>query len=144
MQPSFLHFYLFRTRQHNTSFLLTSKDELEYTREGGVFPKQPKLLSIRPTTCPPQEQFKIVLTPLASYPQLELEPSVASGYIFVWHQPASCGRAHLPPSPNSTTSTGKGDIPISSTGGTCFAVLPVIYTGASLDWWFGRGSICYI
>ena len=22
-------------------------------------------------------------------------------------------------------------------------VLPLIYTGASLDWWLGRGSICY-
>ena len=32
IQPSFLHFYFFRTRQHNTSFLLTSKDELKYTR----------------------------------------------------------------------------------------------------------------
>ena len=45
--------------------------------------------------------------------------------------------------PHSTTSTGQGDIPISSTGCTCFAVLPLIYAGASLDWWFGRGSICY-
>ena len=45
--------------------------------------------------------------------------------------------------PNSTTSTGQGDIPISSTGCTCFAVLLLIYTGASLDWQLGRGSICY-
>ena len=30
IQPSFLHFYLFQTQQHNTSFLLTSKDELKY------------------------------------------------------------------------------------------------------------------
>ena len=65
------------------------------------------------------------------------------GYIFVWRSPASCGRTHLPPSPNSTTSTGPGDIPISSTGCTCFAVLPFIYTGASLDWRLGRGSVCY-
>ena len=36
---------------------------------------------------------------------------------------------------------GQGDIPISSTGCTCFAVLPLIYTGTSLDWQFGRGSI---
>ena len=28
------------------------------------------------------------------------------------------------------------------TGCTCFAVLPLIYTGASLDWRLGRGSIC--
>ena len=33
-----------------------------------------------------------------------------------------CGRTHLPPSPNSTTSTGQGDIPISSTGCTCFNI----------------------
>ena len=52
-------------------------------------------------------------------------------------------RTHLPPSLNSTTSIGQDDIPISSTGCTCFAVLPLIYTGASLDWRFGRGSICY-
>ena len=45
--------------------------------------------------------------------------------------------------PNSTTSTGQGDIPISSTGCTCFAVLLLIYTGASLDWRLGRGSVCY-
>ena len=45
--------------------------------------------------------------------------------------------------PNSTTSTGQGDIPISSTGCTCLAVLPLIYTGASLHWRLGRGSICY-
>ena len=72
-----------------------------------------------------------------------LKPSVAPGYIFVWHPPASCGRTHLPPSPNSTTSTGQGDILISSTGCTCFADLLLIYTGASLDWRLGRGSIRY-
>ena len=33
-----------------------------------------------------------------------------------------CGRTHLPPSPNSTTSTGQGDIPISSIGCTCFNI----------------------
>ena len=79
--------------------------------------------------------------------QLELElnwlkPSVASGFIFVWRPPASCGRTYLPPSPNSTTSTGQGDIPMWSTGCICFAVLPLIYAGASLDWRLGRGSIC--
>ena len=61
------------------------------------------------------------------------KPSVVPGYIFVWHPPASCGRTHLPPSPNSTTSTGQGDIPLSSTRCTWFAVPPLIYTGASLD-----------
>ena len=65
---------------------------------------------------------------------------MAPGYIFVWHPPASCERMHLPPSPNSTTSTGQGDIPISSTECTCFSVLPLIYTGASLDWRLDRGS----
>ena len=65
------------------------------------------------------------------------------GYIFVWYPPASCGRTHLPPSLNSTTSTGQGNIPISLTGCTCFTVLLLIYTGASLDWRLGRGSICY-
>ena len=73
-----------------------------------------------------------------------LKLSVAPGYIFVWCPPASCGRTHLPPSLNSTTSTGQGDILIYSIGCTCFTVLPLIYTGASLDWWLGRGSICYI
>ena len=45
--------------------------------------------------------------------------------------------------PNSTTSTGQGDIPKSSTGCNCFAVLLLIYTGVSLDWRLGWGSICY-
>ena len=56
IQSSFLHFYLFRARQHNTSLLLTSKDELKYPR--GLFPKQPKLLSIRPTTFPLKNNSK--------------------------------------------------------------------------------------
>ena len=66
-----------------------------------------------------------------------LKPSVAPGYIIVWHPPVSCGHTH------STTSTGQGDIPTSSTGCTCFAVLLLFYTGASLNWRLGRGSICY-
>ena len=33
-----------------------------------------------------------------------------------------CGRTHLPLSPNSTTSTGQGDILISSTRCTCFNI----------------------
>ena len=70
--------------------------------------------------------------------------SVAPGYIIAWRLPTSWGRTHLQPSPNSTTSTGQGDIPISSTGYTCFAVLPLIYTCASLDWRLGRGLICNI
>ena len=71
------------------------------------------------------------------------KPSVAPGYIIVWRPPASCGCTHLPPSPISTMSTGQGDIPIFSTGCTCFAVLPLIYTRASLDWWLSQGSVCY-
>ena len=70
------------------------------------------------------------------------KPSVAPSYIIVLRPLASCGRTHLPPSPNSTTSTGQGYIPISSTGCTCFAVLPLIYADASLDWRLGRRSIC--
>ena len=48
-----------------------------------------------------------------------LKPSVAPGYIIVWPSPASCGRricTELNPS------TGQGDIPISSTGCTCFLI----------------------
>ena len=60
------------------------------------------------------------------------KPSVAPGYIIVWRRPSSCGRTHLPSSPNSNTSTGQGDIPISSTGCTCLAVLPLFYTGISV------------
>ena len=45
--------------------------------------------------------------------------------------------------PNSTTSTSQGDIPISSTVCTCFAVLLLIYIGAFLYWRLGRESICY-
>ena len=71
------------------------------------------------------------------------KPSVAPGYINVWCPPAYWWPTHLPPSPNSTTSRGQGDFPISSTGCICFAVLMLIYTGASLDWRLGRGSICY-
>ena len=33
-----------------------------------------------------------------------------------------CGRTYLPPSSNSITSTGQGDIPISSTGCTCLNI----------------------
>ena len=69
------------------------------------------------------------------------KPSLAPGYIIVWRPPASCGRTHLPLSPNSTTSIGQGDIPIFSTGCTCFAVLLLFHTGASLDWRLGRRSI---
>ena len=88
-------------------------------------------------------RFSLRWHPLSNWNRNWLKPSVAPGYIIVSHPPASCGRMHLPPSPNSTTSTGQGDIPIFSTGCTCFAVLPLIYTGGSHDWWLGRESICY-
>ena len=65
--------------------------------------------------------------PISNWNCNSSQPSVAPGYIIVWHPPASCGHTHLPPSPNSTTSTGQGDIPISSNGCTCFDVLPLIF-----------------
>ena len=59
------------------------------------------------------------------------KPSVAPGYIIV------CFLWTYPSAPNSTTSTGQ----------VTFLYLrpdaPVIYTGASLNWQLGRGSICY-
>ena len=36
-----------------------------------------------------------------------LKPSVSLGYIIVSRPPASCGRTHLPPSPNSITSMSR-------------------------------------
>ena len=65
-----------------------------------------------------------------------LKPSVAPGYIIVWRTPASCGRTHLyriQPRPQVKV---------------LFRYLrpdaPVIYTGASINWRLGRGSICYM
>ena len=71
-----------------------------------------------------------------------LKPSVAPGYIIVWHPPASCGRTHLhriQPHPQVKVIFRylRPDAPVS-------AVPLLIYTSASLDWRFGRGSICYI
>ena len=57
-----------------------------------------------------------------------LKPSVASGYIIVWHLPASCWCTHL------HRSWWYSDILV--------LFLSLIYTGASLDWRFGRGSVC--
>ena len=88
--------------------------------------------------------MELVLTLRASYLQLRMEltasnsnwlkPSVAPGNIIVWHPPVSCGCMHLhwiQPHPQIKV---------------IFPYLrldaPVIYTGASLDWWLGRGSIC--
>ena len=44
----------------------------------------------------------------------------ASHWLLV--QAQFCGRTHLPQPPNSTTSTGQGDIPISLTRCTCFNI----------------------
>ena len=50
---------------------------------------------------------------------LQLKPSVAPGYIIVWHPPASCGRRNCT---EYNPSTGQGDTPIPSTGCTCFLI----------------------
>ena len=73
---------------------------------------------------------------------IELTQAVSGTRLYFCLMPA-CFLWAYASAPNSTTSTGQGDIPISSTGCTCFAVLPLIYTGASFDWRLGRGSICY-
>ena len=70
-----------------------------------------------------------------------LKSSVAPGYIIVWHPPASCGRTHphwIQPSPQVKVIFRylRPDAPVS-------AVPLLIYTGASLNWRFSRGSICY-
>ena len=62
------------------------------------------------------------------------------GYLPKFH-----GRTHLPPSPNSATSTGQGDIPISSAGCTCFNThrytAPVGIMAFQLSYWSYQ-SIC--
>ena len=59
-----------------------------------------------------------------------LKPSVARGYIIVWHPPASCGRMHLHRiQPRSHV---KGN----------FQYLRLDAPVSSLDWRLGRGSIC--
>ena len=70
-----------------------------------------------------------------------LKPSVVPGYKIVWHPPASCGRTHLhriQPRPQVKVIFWylRPDAPV-------FAVPLLIYTGASLNWRLGRGSICY-
>ena len=93
--------------------------------------------------------YKLILT-LASCPPTDCNwnwtdptQAVCGTWLYFCLMP-TCFLWAYASAPNSTTSTGEGDIPISSTGCTCFAVLPLIYTGASLDWWLGQGSICYI
>ena len=96
----------------------------------------------KPSVC------KLILT-LASCPswlQLQLElnsnwltatNSIHPGYIIVWHPPTSCGRTHLHriqpcPQVKGIFRYLRPDAPVL-----------LIYTGASLDWRLGRGSICY-
>ena len=78
--------------------------------------------------------LELVLTPRASYLQLRLE--LNSNWLELTHwlelTQAVCGTWYYncltstlflwaySSAPNSTTSTGQGDIPIPSTGGTCF------------------------
>ena len=74
--------------------------------------------------------------------ELELTQAVCGTWLYFCLTP-TCFLWAYASAPNSTMSTGQGDIPISLTGCTYFAVLPLIYTGASLDWWLSWGSICY-
>ena len=83
------------------------------------------------------------LTPTATGTELKLTLTQAACGTWLYNcLTSTCFLWAYASAPNSTTSTGQGDIPISSTGCTCFAVL-LIYTGASLDWRHGRGSISY-
>ena len=88
----------------------------------------------------------VILSPTATgtdWLQLELTQAVCGTWLYNCLISTCFLRAYAS-ALNSTTSTGQGDIPISSAGYTCFAVPPFIYTGASLDWRLGRWSICYI
>ena len=59
--------------------------------------------------------------------------SVAPGYIIVWHPPASCERGICTEFNPSTVKVIPWYLRPDA---------PVIYTGASLNWQLGRGSIC--
>ena len=91
--------------------------------------------------------LELVLTS-ASYLQLDLQlelqltRTVCGTWLYNCLS-STCFMCAYASAPNSTTSTGQSDILISWTGCTCFAVLLLICTGASLDWRLGRGSICY-
>ena len=71
----------------------------------------------------------LVLTPRASYLQLRLElnwPQLTQAVSGTWLYnclTTTCFLWAYASTPNSTTFTGQGDIPISSTGCTCFAYL---------------------
>ena len=68
------------------------------------------------------------LTPTATATRTELTQSVCSTWLYNCLTP-TCFMWAYASAPNSTTSTGQG--------------VSLIYTGASLDWRLGRGSICY-
>ena len=59
---------------------------------------------------------------------------MALGYIIVWHPPASCGH-HISTQFNSST--------VKVIPWYLRPDAPVIYTGASLIWQLGQGSICH-
>ena len=85
-------------------------------------------------------QLELQLTATAT--QIQLTQAVCGTWLYNCLTP-TCFLWAYTSAPNSTTSTGQGDIPISSTGCTCFRCPLLIYTSASLNWWLGRGSICY-
>ena len=88
-----------------------------------------------------------ILSPTATGTELTASNSLTPAVCGTWLYnclPSSCFLWAYASVLNSTTSTSQGDIPTSPTGCTCLAVLLLIYTGASLDWRLGRGSICYI
>ena len=64
-----------------------------------------------------------------------LKPSVAPGYISVWHPPASCGRTHLHRIQPRLQVKVIFQHPRPDAPASC-------YTGASLNWRRGRRSIC--
>ena len=69
------------------------------------------------------QQFLFFVKYGYAYPSLLCFPLVMlSASHWILAQSRFCGCTHLRPSPNSTTSTDQGDIPISSTGCTCFNI----------------------
>ena len=63
-----------------------------------------------------------------------LNLSVAPGYIIVWNPPASCGR-YICTQFNPST--------VKFIPWYLWPDVPIMNTGASLIWQFGRGSVCY-
>ena len=83
------------------------------------------------------------LTPTATGTELKLTDSSRLWHLVIYFLMSTYFLWAYASEPNSTTSTGLDDIPRSSTGCTCLTVFLLIYTGASLDWRLGRGSVCY-